>query len=144
MHVVRRAGCAQCGHGVGKAQLCQGHHVHIAFGDQCIAHAAQGVARLEQAVEFAPFVKQRGFGRVQVFGFLIAQHAPAKADAQAFDVPDGKHDAVAEAVVAFAVFTADDQAGFFKLRVVIFRKDTGQIAPASRGIAQTVLAGDSA
>jgi hypothetical protein len=36
-----RAGRAQRGHGVGKAQLGQGHHVHVAFGDQGVAVLAQ-------------------------------------------------------------------------------------------------------
>ena len=145
LHVVVGAGRAQGGHGIRKAQLRQGDHVHIAFGDQHVAHAAQRIARLEQAVQLAPLVEQRGFGRVQVFGFFVTQHAPAKTDAFALDVADGEHDAVAEAVVALVVVLADDdQAAFLQLRVVIFREHAGQVAPARRGIAQAVLAGDGA
>ena len=58
-------GCAcgaQRGHGVGKTQLGQRHHVHIAFCDQHKARAVQGFAGFVQAVQLAPFVKDWGFG----------------------------------------------------------------------------------
>ena len=61
---------------------------------------SQVLACFKQAVEFAPFAENGGFGRVEVFWFFVAQHAPAKADVLAFDVANGEHDAVAEAVVA--------------------------------------------
>ena len=91
----------------------------------------------------------RPFGRVEVFGFFVAQHAPAKAYALAFGVADGKHDAVAKAVVAFfaCVFRvrvgrgvfwrmANHQAAFFQQGVGIVAKYAAQMPPAGRRIAQ--------
>ncbi|MDT4858747.1 hypothetical protein FQZ97_932280 [compost metagenome] len=103
--MVGGAGRAQRGHGVGKAELGQGDHVHVALGDQSVAGHPDGGAGLEQAVEFAALAEHRRLGRVQVLGFALVEHAPAKADEFALDVADREHDAVAEAVVAlgFAV-----------------------------------------
>ena len=142
LHMLWRAGRAQRGHGVGKAQLGQRHHVHVAFGDQCVALFADRVARLEQAVQFASLVEHRGLGGVEVLGLVVPQDAAAKANALALDVADGEHDPVAETVVALAVFFIDDdQAAFFEQRVVIVRKHAGQAAPALGGVAQAVLLG---
>ena len=101
LHMVCRAGRAQRGHRVGKAQLGQCHHVHVALGHQGITGGAYGCAGLEQAIQLAAFAEHRGFRAVEVFGFALVQHTPAKTDGFALDVADGKHDAVAEAVVAF-------------------------------------------
>ena len=62
LHMLGRAGRAQRGHGVGKAQLGQGHHVHVALGHQRIARLADGRAGLKQTVQLAAFVEDRGFG----------------------------------------------------------------------------------
>ena len=62
LHMVRRAGGAQRGDRVGKAQLGQRHHVHVAFGDQHVARAVQGFTCFVQTVEFAALVEDRGFG----------------------------------------------------------------------------------
>ena len=146
MHVVGGAGGPQRGHRVGKAQLRQRHHIHIAFGDQHIALFAQGVACFKQAIEFAALAEHGRFRRVQVFGLVVAQHTPTKADALALDVADGKHDPVAEAVVALFVFAVfrfmqDHQATFHQQRVVVLREHAGQAAPPFRGIAQAKLFG---
>ena len=61
LHMLGCAGSAQRGHGVGKAQLRQGHHVHVALGHQRIARLADGRAGLKQAVQLAAFVEDRGF-----------------------------------------------------------------------------------
>ena len=140
-----RAGRPQRCHGIGKAQLGQCHHVHIAFCDQGVAHVAQGLPGLVKAVEFAPLVEDRGFGRVQVFGFFIAEHPPAKAYALALDIANREHEPVAEAVIAATVVLAhDDQPAFFELRVVVLGKYAGQTMPACRGIAQAKALGDFA
>ena len=62
LYMLGCAGGAQRGHGVGKAQLGQGHHVHVALGHQRIARLADGGAGLEQAIQLAAFVEDRGFG----------------------------------------------------------------------------------
>ena len=146
------AGGAQRGHGIGKAQLGQRHHVHIAFGHQGVAVFAQGAARFKQAIEFAALAEHRRLRRVQVLGFVVAQHAAAKAYALAFDVTDREHHAVAKAVVAFGFaggifFTrlaADDQAAFHQQRVVVVGEHAGQAAPALGRVAQTEGPGDLA
>ena len=77
-------------------------------------------------------MKDRGFWGIQVFGLFIAKHAPAKTYAFALDIANGKHQPVAEAVIAAAVFFADDdQPAFLKLRVVVLGKHAGQAMPAA-------------
>ena len=161
VHMLGGAGRAQRGHGIGKTELGQRHHIHIAFGDQRVTVLAQRGARLEQSVEFVALAENGCFGRVEVFGLFVAQHAPAKTDALPLDVADGEYDAVAEAVVAaffrFAVCRArgrvgvmqavwfgvvDDQAAFFEQGVCIVSKYGTQVPPAGRGVAQTEAGGD--
>ena len=142
-------GRAQRGHGVGKAQLRQCHHIHVAFGHQHIAKLAQGAARLKQAIEFAALAEDRGFGGVQVLRLFVTQHPAAKANAFALDIADGEHHAVAEAVVAFFLsavlgLVQDDQATFHQQRVVVLREDAGQTAPALGRVAQAKLFGNFA
>ena len=60
--VLGRAGGAQRGDRIGKAQLRQRHHIHVALCDQRQTTLADGGAGLEKAVQLAPLVKQRGFG----------------------------------------------------------------------------------
>ena len=62
LHMVGRAGGAQCSHGIRKAQLRQSHHVHIAFRHQHVAGAVQGFACFKQAVQLTAFVEDGGFG----------------------------------------------------------------------------------
>ena len=113
---------------------------------------AQGASSFKQAVQLAALAEHRCFGGIEVFGFFIAQHAAAKTDAFALDVADGKHDPIAETVVAFGFtgrilvvgFAGNDQAAFNQQRVVIVRKHAGQAAPAFRGIAEAKGFGDFA
>ena len=146
--VLGRARRAQRGHRVRKTQLRQRHHVHVALGDQRQAALADGGACLKQAVQLAPLVEQRGFGRIEVFGFVVAQHAPAKADAFALHIADREHHAVAKTVVAAhilgVVVIGDDQAGVQQQRVVVLRKHAGQPVPAGRCITQPVAPGQFA
>ena len=72
LYVVCRAGCAQCGHRVGKAHLRQRHHVHVAFGHQRVAMLTQRCTGFKQAVQLAPFAEDGRFGRIQVLGLFIA------------------------------------------------------------------------
>ena len=147
MHVLAGAGCAQGGHGIGKAQLGQRHHVHIALAHQGVAAVAQGGAGFVQAIQLAPFVKQRGFGGVEVFGLFIPKDAPAKADALAFDIANREHDAVAKTVVALAlvlVRVVDDQAALFQQAAGVVGEDAGQKIPARRGVPQAKAAADRA
>ena len=146
LHMFGGAGGAQGGHGMAKAPLGQGHHVHIAFGHQHIARFAQRLARLEQTVEFAPLAEHRGFWRVQVLGGALAEHASAKANALAFDVADGEHDAVAKTVVALvfaAIFgVVDHQTTVDQQGVLVVGKHAGQAAPAFRRVAQAISFSD--
>jgi len=110
----------------------------------------QRVAGFKQAVQFTPLAENRGFRRIQVFGFVVAQHPPAKADAFALDVADRKHDPVAETVVALGFagrspgvrLAGDDQAAFDQQGIVVIGKHAGQAAPAFRGIPEAKSLGD--
>ena len=122
-----------------------GHSLHVVSD---LTLASKEHARFKQTVEFAAFAEHRGFGRVQVFGRALAEHASAKADALAFDVADREHDAVAKTVVAL-VFAAvlgvvNHQTAVDQQRVLVIGEDTGQAAPAFGRVAQTESLGDVA
>ena len=91
-------------------------------------------------------MKYRGFGRVQVLGLVITQHAPAKTDVLAFDVADGEHHSVAKPVVTLAtvVVIDDDQAALLQQRVVVLGENAGQAAPAFGRVSQAIPFGHSA
>ena len=81
--------------------LGQGYHIHVAFHHIQLFQLFHLAPRLVEAIEFAPLVKDGGLRGVQILGFVGGvQHAPAKADDAPALIVDGKHDAVAEAVVA--------------------------------------------
>ena len=126
VHVIGCAGRAEGGDRIGEAPLRERHHVHIAFGHEHVAGVANRVAGLEQAVELTALVEDLGFGGIQVFGLVVAQHASAKANAFALDVADREHHAVAEAVVALVVLLIHDhQAAFLQQRVVVIGEHAG-------------------
>ena len=87
-----------------------------------------------------PLGKQRPLGRVEVLGLSLSQHPAAKADDLATRVADGKHDALAEAVVALAVFTGNHQSGSHGVLGGVVGQHTFQIAPARRRVAQPEMA----
>ena len=131
LHMVCGTRRAQRRDRVGKAQLRQRHHVHIAFGHQRVTGFAQMRARFKQAVQLAPFAEHRRFRRIQILGFFIAQHPRAKANAFAFDIADREHHPVAKAVVALLLATVfgrrqDDQSAFHQQRIVVMREHAGQ------------------
>ena len=133
-------GGAQRGHGVVAAVLVQHHHVHVALHHQHATTGADALTRLEEAVELMPLGKQRPLGRVEVLGFPLSQHPPAEADDLAARVADGKHDALAEAVVALAVFTGNHQPGSHGVLGGVVGQHAFQIAPAGRRVAQPEMA----
>ena len=147
-HMLGRAGRPECGHRIGVAPLRQRHHVHIPLDHQGIALGAQSLAGFEQSVEFLPLVKDRGFGRVQVLGLADIEYSAAKAYDLTAHRTDRKHDAIAEAVVAFlllAFVAADDhQPAVAEQRVVVARKHPCQGAPAIGRVAHAEASGHRA
>ncbi len=72
--------------------------------------AARCLARLIQAVQLAPLLKDRGLRRVQVLRCrAVAQHASAESYDSAARIVDGKHDAIAESVVELPPSLLDQQ-----------------------------------
>src|SRR5205807_2820557 len=63
--VLGRGRGAERGEGVVDPGLVQPHDVHIALDDHYSCEAGTRAARLVDAVELAPLVKQHGLGRVQ-------------------------------------------------------------------------------
>lgn len=143
------AGGSEAGYGVGKAVLCQCNYVHVAFGDKAVTGFLYAGARLVQAVEFLSFVENGGFRRVEVFGFALAEYAPAQRDAFASDVANGEDNAFAKTVVA-AVFAGggfgggfvNDQSRLLQQSVIVVEKGCGKVLPALWRVAQAVLTGN--
>ena len=109
LHVLFAGRGAQRGHGIAQALLGQGNDVHIAFNHDDFVEAAIELARFEQPVQFLSFVEDRCFRGVQVFGFVITEHATAKRNDAATAVANREHYAIAKAVIAFAGFSVLNQ-----------------------------------
>ena len=91
-----------------------------------------------------PLGEQRPLGRVEVLGFSLSQHPASEADDLAARIPDGEHDALAEAVVALAVFTGNHQSGSHGVLGGVIGQHAFQVAPARWRIAQPEMASDLA
>ena len=144
LRVRRRGGGAQRSDRIVDAVLGQRDDIHVALDDDHLAGVANRVARKIEAVEFASLREHRRFRRVEILGFARAHHAPAEADHAAAGVVDGKHDAVAEAVVALAAVAVDHESGGIELRVVVLREDALQALPLVRCVADAEARGDLA
>ena len=79
--------------------------VGVAFHDYGDACAREGAFGLVEAVEHVRLVEQGSLLRVQVFRLPASYHAPAKCDAFALRVVDGKHHAIEEPVAKFPPVT---------------------------------------
>ena len=62
LHMLCSARCTQRGYRVGKAKLRQSHHVHVAFGDQCVAFLTKSGAGFKQAVQLPALAEHRSLG----------------------------------------------------------------------------------
>jgi hypothetical protein len=100
LHMNWRAGRAKRGDGIGKPELGQRDHIHVAFYHQHVAIFADCVTRLEQTVELRSLAEERRFRGIQVLWLALPHHAAAKPDHIALRIADREHDAIAEAVVA--------------------------------------------
>ena len=69
---------AQCSNRVVHAMLRQADNIHIALNHDQPRDIAQGLAGFVQAIKLATFVEQRCLGRIQIFGFAIADDPAAK------------------------------------------------------------------
>ncbi len=141
LHMGRRGRGAQRCDGVADTVLRQGDDVHVAFGDDGGVGFTQGLARLRQAEQLAALLEERGFRRVQVFGFALVDNAATEGDDLALRIDDGDHQAVAEAVVAAAGLVLDDQAGDLQFVGVVIGEDGLQVLPAVRRIADAEASG---
>ena len=92
-------------------------------------------------------MEYRGLRRVEIFGLVVAQHPTAEGDHPTTAVADGKHHAVAKAVVALAVLGVLDQQSGIDQRLLLKRvaaEVLHQVVPAGRCEAQAEVAGDDA
>jgi len=109
--VVVGQGGAQRRHTPADAHLVGHQHVEVTLDHDGLAAGLDGLAGLRQAVEGLFFVKERGFGRVQVFRLLGAERPPAETDRPAQRVQDREdHPSAEPVVVAGAVGATDGQA----------------------------------
>ena len=154
--MLRRRRGAERRHGVVDAGLVQPHGVHVAFDDSQALEVGARAARFVQAVQLAPLVKQHRLRGVQVLGLAGIDNAAAEGDDASAVVADGKHDAIAKAIVvplALANLPAlafDDEARVGEaLAVGVLGAETPQHArsrssPRNRGEALDGLAAQAA
>jgi hypothetical protein len=139
----RRGRRAERGHGVFDAVLGQGDHVHVALDHHDPAGVPDRVACKIEAVELTSLGEDGSFRGVEVLGLALAEHTTAETDHPAAAVVNGKHDPVAETVVALAV-AGDHEAGGFQRRIVVGGHVPGQRLPAVGRIADAEAGRDRA
>ena len=105
--LLRRQRGAEGGDGGAEARLMERDDVHIAFGEQNLARTL--VFDKIHRKKVAPLRENRRFRRVEVLRLRIVHHAPAEADDVAAQGEDGKHHAVAEAVIDASLASLDEE-----------------------------------
>ena len=98
-HLILGQGGAERRHRVAEPGLIEGDDIGITLDHDDGAFGAGVFRRFRQAIKIAPFLEQRRFRRVQIFGLALAQDAPAEGDCAAAPVADRKHDAPAKPVI---------------------------------------------
>ena len=128
LDLVRGQGGAQHAHGIVVAELVQGQHVHVAFGQKGPSLYSNAFSGLGKTVKMLSFLVDGRIGTVDVLGFvLVRDDAPAKGDDLVGKVLDGKDEAAPEAVIDRAPFRASHQSGLGGQMHVIARALQGQI-----------------
>ena len=116
-------------HGAVKAVLVQGNGIHIPLHQNQVAQLAF-LCQI-QGEEVLPFIKDDGFGGIEILGSGVVHHTAAKANHIPPDIDNGKHQPVAEAVV--------DSAALFRHQACILQLLL-RIALGLHGIHQAVPA----
>src|SRR5262249_13179945 len=80
LQVHRSGGRAQRGHRAANTILSERDHIHVTPAHTDSASTPNGLSRLEQTVDVAPLLEQRGLRGVQVLGLRVVHPPPAKAD----------------------------------------------------------------
>ena len=132
------------GNGGGDAgEVCR-HDVRVAFHDDDLLSLGHIAFCQVNAVEHLGFLVQLRLGGVQVFGALVVVEEAASTEADGFtgDGANRPDDAAAEAVVQASV-ALREHAGRLQLliREALGAKVLEQVIPATRGVADTELAG---
>ncbi|MNM19725.1 hypothetical protein D3C81_300430 [compost metagenome] len=136
--MVAGGGGAQGGHRIVDVVLTERHHIHVALHHQDPARILVCLLHLVEAKQLTPLVEDGGFRGVEVLGSAVPQHPATEADDPSPLVTDGKHDAIAEAIIAAWAAVAGDQhaAGDKQLLVIpAGAKAPTHLIPVSRGIA---------
>ena len=130
--------------GLGDIVLRQRDHIHVALHHQYPLQFAVGLARLVQPVELASLGEDRGFGRVQVLGLVVAEHPAAEGDNAAPLIPDGKHDAVPKPVIGTPGLVLHQHAGLEQQFALLLAAAQGlqEVIPTRRGEAQVKALGN--
>ncbi len=127
LEVLGRGGGSQGRHRIGQPGLVQAHGIHVPLDHEHALQLRTGAPRLVQSVELAPLVEEHRLRRVQVLRLTLIDDPAAEGDDPASDVPDRKHQSIAEAVVVAirvarrSAVALDDQAELgerFAIRLV--------------------------
>lgn len=144
LDVVAAEGGAAGRDGGGDAGEVAGHDVGVALDDDGPADLGDVLLGQVDAVEHLGLLVDRRLGRVEVLGavVVVAELARAEADDIAADVPDGPHEAAAEAVDGAAA-TVLGEAGEdqFLVGEALAAQEAGEVVPAGRGVADAEVGG---
>ena len=146
--LLSRGGAERC-EGVGDPRLMQPHHIHVPLDDQQALEVDARLSCLVQPVELPALVKQRGFGRVEVFGLALVDDPAAESEHAAARIADRKHQAVAKtvvesaltAVLAAALIPFDDEPELRQAAALILlgAESIEQCVPGVGGVAEREL-----
>ena len=134
----------ECGDHIEDAVLKKHDHVHIPFYHEHEGDLTQFLVRLVETVKLPALVKQWCFRCVQILGFFFRQDAATKTDGTTADIPDRKHDAVAETVVNLVLLhLVDDHTALFEQFDIVISVThvVEHVVPAGRRKADAELAG---
>ena len=116
LNLLRRQRRAATRHHGREARRRDADRIHVAFHQDDPVLFADRLLGPMQVVKHVALLIYRRFRRIQVLGIILGrQRAPAKTDDLARFVVDGKHQAVAEAVVKAAVVALAHQPGLLQL-----------------------------
>ncbi len=94
------------------AELRQRDDIKIALNNDQPGQPIGCTSRFIKTIQFAPFMKKRRFGRIQILRFCIAQDSTTKSNGSASKVPYRKHNPISKAIVMTRfIFLSNEQSG---------------------------------
>ncbi|KKW38512.1 MAG: hypothetical protein UY85_C0030G0017 [Candidatus Peribacteria bacterium GW2011_GWB1_54_5] len=97
---LRECGAARCDD-ITHTDTMAGQQIEVAFDNDDLLHRTHGLLRVMEPIEHRGLAVEGPFRGVDILGIALAERAAAESNEFPLMVMNGKHDAVAEAVIYF-------------------------------------------